>query len=169
MSINMSLMAELDHEMANTRKVLERLTPEHFEFKPSEKSGTLIWMASHVAMLCDWGYTTLTTPELSMNEFTPPPMPKTTEELLARFDKSVGQYKEALAKATDADMMHVWTMTWQGKQMMSMPRVAVLRGMVMNHLIHHRGQLTVYMRLCGIPVPGMYGPSADEMPQSAGA
>ncbi|MDZ4801370.1 MAG: DinB family protein [Bryobacteraceae bacterium] len=162
MTINQSILSELEMEMAGTRKVLERVPTDKFDFKPHPKSGTMIWLAGHVAMICDWGYTTLTTPSLTIDDFTPPPPPKTTEELVAAFDKSWGQFREALGKTSDEDMMHVWTMTWKGKQMMSMPRIAVLRGMIINHMIHHRGQLTMYLRACEIPVPGLYGPSADE-------
>ncbi len=169
MNLNQSLLAELEHELAGTRKVLERIPADKFEFKPDAKSGSMIWMATHIAMLCNWGATTLTTPELTLDDFPPPPMPTTNEELLATFDKNSKEFKEALARASNEDLMHVWTMTWKGQQMISMPRIAVLRGMVIIHMIHHRGQLTMYLRLTGLPVPGLYGPSADETPMVAGA
>ena len=163
------LIAELDHELAGTRKILERIPADKFEFRLHSKSGSLIWLAHHVATIFDWGYDTLSTPSLSLDDFTPPPLPATTEALIGDFENSSGKYREALARASDADLMHVWTMTWKGQQMISMPRVAVLRGMIMNHLIHHRGQLTMYLRALDIPVPGLYGPSADEARLGAGA
>ncbi|MBC7924083.1 MAG: DinB family protein [Bryobacteraceae bacterium] len=162
MNMNEPLLAELDHELAQTRKTLERIPADKFDFKPHAKSGTMIWLAHHIAGICDWGFTTLTTPSLTMENYTEPANPTTNEDLVAAFDKSAAQYREALAKASNEDLMAVWTMTWQGNEMIKMPRIAVLRGMIMNHLIHHRGQLTMYMRMCDIAVPGMYGPSADE-------
>jgi uncharacterized damage-inducible protein DinB len=92
------------------------------------------------------------------------------KELLAEFDKNVTESRAALAKVSDAEMMKDWKLLAGGQEIFKMPRVACIRGMVMNHLIHHRAQLTVYYRLLGIPVPGLYGPSADEaQPGAAGA
>jgi len=162
MNLNEPLLAELDEELKGTRKILERIPADKFQFKLHPKSGTMIWLAHHVATIFDWGYMTLTTPSLTMDDFTPPPLPTTSEELMAAFDKSAGEFRKALAAASNEDLLHVWTMTWKGQQIMSMPRAAVLRAMIMNHLIHHRGQLTMYLRATDIPVPGLYGPSADE-------
>lgn len=169
MKLNEPLLAELDQELAGTRKVLERLPADKFEFRLHPKSGSLIWLAHHVATIFDWGTQTLSTPSLTLDGFTPPPLPKTSAELMADFEKSSGAFRAALAEASDADLMHVWTMTWKGQQMISLPRAGVLRGMIMNHLIHHRGQLTMYLRALDIPVPGLYGPSADETQMGAGA
>jgi len=88
---------------------------------------------------------------------------------MADFDKSSKEFRSELASASDEDLMHIWTMTWKGQQVMSMPRAGVLRSMIVNHLIHHRGQLTMYLRALDIPVPGLYGPSADETRMGAGA
>jgi len=169
MKINEPLMAELDHEIQGTRKVLERVPADNFDFKPHPKSGSLIWLANHVATVFDWGYQTLSTPSLAIDDFTPPPLPKTSEELMQAFEKSSSQFRQELAAATDQDLTAVWTLTWKGQQMISAPRVAVLRGMVVNHMIHHRGQLTMYLRALDVPVPGLYGPSADEGRMGAGA
>jgi len=168
-TMNQALVAELDQELAGTRKVLERIPADKFQFKPHAKSGSVIWLAHHVATIFDWGSQTLNTPSLTLDNFTPPPLPTTSEALMADFEKSAGEYREALSRASDEDLAHVWTLTWKGQQIMSMPRAAVLRGMVMNHLIHHRGQLTMYLRGLDIPVPGLYGPSADEGQMGAGA
>jgi len=169
MKMNEPLLGELDREIQGTRKVLEKVPTDKFDFKPHAKSGSLIWLANHVATVFDWGYQTLSTPSLVIDDFTPPPLPKTSEELMQAFEKSSQQFSEQLAAATDQDLTAVWTLTWKGQQMMSMPRVAVLRGMVLNHMIHHRGQLTMYLRALDIPVPGLYGPSADEGRMGAGA
>jgi uncharacterized damage-inducible protein DinB len=97
--------------------------------------------------------------------------PATRQELLDAFDKTVAQARELLAKATDEDLAKIWTLTYKGQQVFSMPRAAVLRSMVLSHLIHHRGQLGVYLRMNNVEFPGMYGPSADEMKkwEAAGA
>ena len=104
-----------------------------------------------------------------MDDFTPPPLPKTSEELMQAFEKSSRQFRDQLAVATDQDLTAVWTLTWKGQQMVNSPRAAVLRGMVLNHMIHHRGQLSMYLRALDIPVPGLYGPSADEGRMGTGA
>ena len=91
-----------------------------------------------------------------------PPKIMNRKELLAEFDKNVAEAREAISKATDQDMMKGWKLLAGGKEIFTMPRIACLRGMVMNHMIHHRAQLTVYLRLLNVPVPGLYGPSADE-------
>lgn len=120
-------------------------------------------LATHVAQMPQWGAMTINTTELDLSGGFEQPKPQTSAELLALFDAGAQAYRDALAKATDDDLMQPWTLKGpEGKIFLSMPRVAVLRGMVMNHLAHHRGQLTVYMRLLDIPVPSIYGPSADE-------
>ena len=92
---------------------------DKFDFKPHAKSGSLIWLANHVATVFDWGYQTLSTPSLVIDDFTPPPLPKTSEELMQAFEKSSGQFREQLAAATDQDLTAVWTLTWKGQQMIS--------------------------------------------------
>ena len=92
--MNEPLVAELDHEIQGTRKMLERVPADKFDFKPHAKSGSLIWLANHVATVFDWGYQTLSTPSLVIDDFTPPPLPKTSEELMQAFDKSSGQFRE---------------------------------------------------------------------------
>jgi uncharacterized damage-inducible protein DinB len=165
MRLNELLMPEFDQEMKNTRKLLER-TPRKAEWKPHEKSMTLGRLAGHVAELPDWGSMILS---LETMDLTPmvnggrkPFIADSSEELLKVFDKGVSEVRSALAKAGDDDFERVWSMQLNGQTVFSMPRFAVFRSMFMNHLIHHRAQLGVYFRMNGVPLPEMYGPSADE-------
>ncbi len=173
MTIGQSMLPEFDQEMQSTRKVLERCPDENWNWKPHAKSGTLGWLAGHVATMVSWLPTTINTKEL---DYAPvdgpswqPPKIDNRKELLAEFDKSVAESRAALAKVTDAEMLQGWKLLAGGQEIFTMPRVACIRGMVLNHHIHHRAQLTVYFRLLGIPVPGLYGPSADEAQPSATA
>jgi len=160
------MLGEFEQEMQNTRKVLERLPDDKWNWKPHEKSGTVGWMAGHIATLPGWLTMTLNTEEL---DYAPvngpayqPPKIENQKQALANFDKEVGEARAALTKASDQDMMKSWKLLAGGQEIFTMPRIACIRGFVMNHLIHHRAQLTVYYRLLGVPVPGLYGPSADE-------
>lgn len=163
MTISQTLIPELEQEAANTRKILERVPEDRLDYKPHEKSMALGRLAGHIAELPGWGTMTLQTEVLEMNPEWKPFVPKSRQEILEMFDKSVSEYRAALEKATDADMGVTWSFKAGGKTIMSMPRVAVLRSVVMSHIIHHRAQLGVYLRLNEIEIPGMYGPSADEM------
>jgi uncharacterized damage-inducible protein DinB len=163
MPISQALLPEFDQEMANTRKMLERVPEAKYDYKPHEKSMAMGRLASHVAEMALWGKTTLETEVLNIEPGMQPFMAKSKQELLETFDTNVREARQAIEKASDADWMKTWTMNFGGKQVMSMPRVAVVRGVVMNHMIHHRAQLSVYLRLNDVEVPGMYGPSADEM------
>jgi uncharacterized damage-inducible protein DinB len=163
MPISQALLPEFDSEMANTRKMLERVPEGDNEYKPHEKSMSLGRLASHVAELPSWAAMTLDTELLEMDGSHKPFIAGTRAELLDFFDKNVSDARAKLQAASDEDWMKTWTMRFKGKQVMSMPRVAVMRGVVMNHLIHHRAQLGVYLRLKNVEIPGMYGPSADEM------
>ncbi len=166
MSVAQSLLPEFDQEMANTRKVLERVPSEKWNWKPHEKSGTLGWLAGHVGTIPGWYTMTLQTESLDYAPVDGPsyqvPKIENTEQLLSAFDQESKQARAVLAKASDADFGVNWTLLAGGKEIFTMPRMACLRGMVMNHLIHHRAQLTMYLRLLNVPVPGLYGPSADE-------
>jgi uncharacterized damage-inducible protein DinB len=166
MTIAQSMLPEFDQEMQNTRKTLERVPDDKWNWKPHDKSGTVGWLAGHVATLPGWLAMTLKTEQL---DYAPvdgpsyqPPKMDNRKELLAEFDKNAGESRTALANASDQDMLKGWKLLAGGKEIFTMPRVACIRGMVMNHLIHHRAQLGVYFRLLGVPVPGHYGPSADE-------
>ena len=152
--------------MANTRKVLERVPEGKVDWKPHAKSSTFGALTAHIANMPDWARLTLQTESFDYAPPGAPPYdtPKFTsnKDLLAAFDKSVAEARAALAAADDSTMLAPWTLMAGGKTLMTMPRVAVIRTFVMNHIIHHRAQIGVYLRLNDIPVPGMYGPSADE-------
>jgi len=163
MPIRDLLLPEFDQEMANTRKMLERIPDNKLQFKPHEKSWKLDRMAGHVVDMISWIPHTMRVEvlELEPNQYSPFE-PKTDHELLERFDNNVREARQALEHASDEDMHKVWTMKWQGEQVMQMPRYNVLRGVIFNHLIHHRAQVSMYLRMANIASPGMYGPSADE-------
>jgi uncharacterized damage-inducible protein DinB len=163
MSIAQSLLPEFDLEMANTRKMLERVPDGKFDFKPHAKSMTLGRLAAHTSDMALWAATSLKTERLDMTGEEKQFAPTTRQEILDAFDKSVAEARAALASLSDEDFAKTWTFTYKGKQVFSMPRVAVFRSTVLNHLIHHRAQLGVYLRMNDVAIPGMYGPSADEM------
>ncbi len=161
--INAGFLAELQHEAATTRKMLERLSPDKFDWKPHEKSMTTSRLATHVSDMFDWITVTLTTDELDFAlEDMKPFEPRTTEELLGHFDKNVAEATEALTNAADETFFENWTLKNGETEYFTMPKIGVLRSFCFNHIIHHRGQLSVYLRLNDIPVPEIYGPSADE-------
>ena len=168
MAANEALLAEFDQEMAGARKTLERVPGDKFEWRPHEKSGTMGWLAGHLANIPTWASMTIGQDELDLapgGESQPPPQaPANVEELLANFDKNVTEARAAIAGASDEELMKTWSLLQNGKTMLTMPKAVVLRSFVMNHLIHHRAQLGVYLRLNDLPVPSIYGPSADENP-----
>ena len=163
MAIVDALLPEFDHEMAVTRKVLERVDGAQFGWQPHEKSMSLGRLATHVAEIPQWGHTILNEPEFNMvdGEYKPTAT-ATTAEVMDLFDRQVKTIRAILVAKTDAELMSTWTFKQNGKELFGMPRAAAWRSWVMNHLIHHRGQLSVYLRLTGSKVPGIYGPSADE-------
>ncbi len=174
MTIGQMMLSEFDQEMQNTRKTLERCPDDKWNWKPHEKSGTVGWLTSHLATMPGWTAVTLNTDQF---DYAPvggpayePPKIANRKELLAEFDKNVAEARAAIAGASDAEMMKPWTLLAGGSTIFTLPRAACIRSMIFNHVIHHRAQLTVYYRLLGIPVPALYGPSADEgQPGSAEA
>ena len=164
MSISQGLLPEFDQEMAGTRKSLERVPEGKTEWQPHPKSMTLGRLAGHLAELPNWVVETIKRDELSLDGQYTPFISSSPKELLAMFDAKVAEARALIASASDADLMKPWTLKVRGQTAFTMPKIAVLRGMVMNHIIHHRGQLTVYLRLNDVPVPSLYGPSADERP-----
>jgi uncharacterized damage-inducible protein DinB len=162
MSINEMLLPEFDQEMANTRKILELIPDNQLDYKPHEKSMPLGRLAGHVAELPEWAAVTIAQEVLEIQPGQQGFSPNSRQQLLEKFDRSVSQARAAIAGASDELLSKTWTLKFDGKPVFSMPRTAVLRSVVMNHLIHHRAQLGVYLRLNDIAIPGMYGPSADE-------
>ena len=157
-----ALLPEFDHDMTTTRKVLERVPADRFDWKPHVKSFSLGALATHVATLPTWGAEALAQSEFDIAGSQPPATPPSKAELMATFDKSVATTRSALAGKTDTELMATWTLNRGDKAIFSMPKANVLRSFVLNHLIHHRGQLSVYLRLLDVSVPSIYGPSADE-------
>lgn len=157
-----TLLPEFDQEMANTRKMLERVPGDRFDFRPHEKSLSLLELAAHVSNLPTWTTMTLSTIELDLDQPMERDMPTTPEELVAELERNSAEAREALEGATAEDLGVPWTLRSGDQVWFTMPRGAVYRSFVMNHLIHHRAQLGVYLRLLDVPVPGMYGPSADD-------
>ena len=166
MALSQALLPEFDHEMSNTRKTLERIPEEKFEWKPHEKSFAMGALATHVATLPTWTTTIIDTESMDIRpDGAPPPKAepvKSLEELLAKFDKSIAAARASLAGASDQDLVKPWSLLAAGKPVFTIPRIAAIRSFVMNHNVHHRAQLGVYLRLNDIPVPSIYGPSADE-------
>ncbi len=162
MALRDSLLPELHQEMAVTRRTLERLPAGKFDYKPHPKSFSLGDLAQHLAQLPVWGSMTLNTTDLDVSG----PMPRepltTVAEILAKFDKNLADFTAALSSATDEALLAPWSLKSGEKVHFTMPRLAVIRGMVMNHTVHHRAQLGVYLRMLDVPVPSMYGPTADE-------
>jgi len=166
MKIAEMLLPEFDQEMKSTRKLLACVPDDKLNFKPHDKSMPLGRLAGHVAELPSWAVNAI---KLDSLDVTPKPgegfkayAAPSREDLLKTFDKNAAEAHEAIASATDEHLGKIWKLIFQGKEVIVMPRAVVLRSVVMNHLIHHRAQLGVYLRLNDVAIPGMYGPSADE-------
>ena len=166
MGLNEALLPEFDHEMANTRKTLERVPDDKLGWKPHEKSFAMGPLANHIAFLPAWAVHTVNEESIDIAPPGEPPLKtpqsNSREEIVAMFDKQVAAARAAIASASDEQLFKKWTLLHGGKVVFSLPRIAVLRSFVMNHIIHHRAQLGVYLRMNDIPVPSIYGPSADE-------
>ena len=166
MAFKDTILPEFDMEMDNTRRTLERVPDDKFSWQPHAKSGTLGWIAGHISNLPIWLVMTMKEDSLNLAPSTGsgPSMPKPAnrKELLENFEKNRAHARAALAAADDAAYAKPWALFMGEQELFREPRAAVLRRMIFNHMIHHRGQLTVYLRLLDVPVPGLYGPSADE-------
>ena len=168
MTLGQKLSTEFGREMDSTRKVLERVPLDRLDWRPHEKSMKLGRLAGHVAELVSWGMTTLSETGFNIQRkgdgsFEALAMTEDRSETMRRFEEAVAATKQRLADVSDAEMDVLWTLSFEGKTMAQMPRLAAFRTMSLNHLIHHRGQLSVYLRILDVPVPGCYGPSADEV------
>jgi uncharacterized damage-inducible protein DinB len=165
MSLSAALLPEFDHEMANTRKVLERVPEAHLGWKPHAKSMSMAELSTHLAAIPGWISFTVHTDFMDMSSPTAPPRPelvKSRKELLDRFDQAAQEGRKALEGASDACMQGSWSLRAGDKTLFTLPRTVVLRSFIMSHSIHHRAQLEVYLRLKDVPLPAIYGPSADE-------
>jgi uncharacterized damage-inducible protein DinB len=166
MSISQALLPEFDREMQNTRKLLECVPEDKPDYKPHAKSMPLARLAGHVAELPNWAVNAIRLDALDLTpasgERFQPAFMTSRQALLDLFDKNVAEAREAIESASDEHLIKIWSLIYKGHTVLQMPRAAILRSVVMNHLIHHRAQLGVYLRLNDISIPGMYGPSADE-------
>jgi uncharacterized damage-inducible protein DinB len=166
MGLSEALLPEFDIEMANTRKTLERVPEDRLDWKPHEKSTTMGGLATHLANLPSWAALTIDKDSFDMAPPGAPPfrLPQagSVKEVLEQFDKNVASARAAIAGASDEQLFKTWSLLSGGNNIFTLPKVAVLRSFVMNHIIHHRAQLGVYLRLNDVPVPSIYGPSADE-------
>ncbi len=165
MSIAERLLPEFDSEMKTTRTLLEVLPEDQATWKPHPKSFSLADLATHVANLVTWTGATMRDTELDLSPpggpaWTPPKY-SSKQALLETFDQNVAEARAALAASPDEAFSVAWTLKNGGHEIFSMPRIACMRFFIMNHLIHHRGQLSVYLRLLDVPLPRIYGPTAD--------
>ncbi|MFB3776732.1 MAG: DinB family protein [Bryobacteraceae bacterium] len=166
MALRDALLPEFDQEMATARKHLERVPEDRFDWRPHAKSGTMGWLAGHIAEIPQWAVEGIKKDSVDLApggvQMAPPAVPADRTELLAMFDKNVAAARAAIAEAEDNHLYQNWSLLMNGKLILTMPRIGVLRSFVLNHMIHHRAQLGVYLRLNDVPVPSTYGPSADE-------
>jgi uncharacterized damage-inducible protein DinB len=162
MAIKDALLADYDHEMGSTRRLLERVPDDKLAWKPHERSRSLAGLATHVSRIARWGSTILNESSFELTE-----VPAADADLASRaailavFDETRARTRASMDKL-DGEYNSLWTLKRGGQQVFSVPRVAAFRSFVLHHIIHHRGQLSVYLRLNDVPVPAMYGPSADE-------
>jgi uncharacterized damage-inducible protein DinB len=162
MPFSQTLLPEFDEEMKNTRKILECVPDSKLDYQPHAKSMSMTRLATHVAELPSWAGFTIDQDVLDMQPGYEPHFAKSRAELLEMFDKNVAEARAKIERTSDEHWAKTWTFKFAGQTVMSMPRSAVMRSVIMNHLIHHRAQLGVYLRLNNVAIPGMYGPSADE-------
>jgi len=163
MSLSEGFSNELQYEATATRKCLERIPEAVYGWKSHEKSMAMAHLAAHIAEMFGWVKDTIETREIDLATTDYKPFePQTTVELVKLFDKNLGEAVESLKNVSDESMREIWKMR-NGEQVnLEMPRIAILRGFILKHLVHHRGQLSIYLRLNDIAVPSIYGPSADE-------
>ena len=167
MTIAEGFLIEFDEEMKMTRRMLERVPDAVLDYKPHPKSMSMRELASHIADMPGWGAVTVESEELDLQ---PPQGPafevylgESSEGIVGFFDGNVVKAKKAFSGVRDEEMLADWTLLMNAKPIFTMPRIAVLKSMTLNHIIHHRAQLGVYLRMNNVPIPGMYGPSADDL------
>lgn len=162
MPMSDALLPEFDHEMTLTRTLLERVPEDRLPWKPHLKSMSIGGLATHLSNLPWWGEITLLQPEFDLASSPPQPEATSRAQILETFDRNVSATRAALVGKSDAELMAPWALKRSGQTIFSMPKAAVWRSFVLSHVVHHRGQLSVYLRLLDVPVPSIYGPSADE-------
>ena len=158
------ILAELDQEAATTRRVLERVPGDKLGWKPHQKSMSLGQLALHVATTPGQGAAILSQDELELPELGNRPAAATAAELIPALDQSLVQAKGFLGALDEGKALSTWKLMKSGKVLMAVPRIGMVRSLMLNHWYHHRGQLSVYLRILNVPVPSIYGPSADENP-----
>jgi uncharacterized damage-inducible protein DinB len=164
MTMANGLIQELETEAATTRRVLERVPAEHFDWRPSPKSRSLGQLALHIATTPGGVATLAAQNPAQVPTFPEETAPASVTDLLAALESSLAQAKAIVGAMDDAALNETWRVTAGGREVMAVPRVAFLRSVMLNHWYHHRGQLTVYLRELNVPIPSIYGPSADENP-----
>ena len=164
MAIIDALLPEFDREMGLTRRALERMPDGQFEWRPHPTSVTLGRLAEHLTEMPQWALMTMTQDGIEMTTQRSPEYvrPASRAAVLAQFDTYLKAGRPAVVGRTDGEFMATWTLKAGGKEVFTMPKIAVMRNFVLNHMIHHRGQFAVYLRMLGVPVPSIYGPSGDE-------
>jgi uncharacterized damage-inducible protein DinB len=163
MSVSQLLVPEFDEEVQKTKTTLERVPADKPDFAPHPKSMPLGRLAPHVAQLAGFGLEVLTTPQIDFTRGSYRPLAfESGAQLASVFDERAAQVRDALAATPDEAWQQNWKLLFEGKPIFAGPRFLAYRQMFLNHLVHHRAQLGVYLRLCGQPVPAIYGPSADE-------
>jgi uncharacterized damage-inducible protein DinB len=164
-TLTQALLQEFEMEMPNTRKTLERV-PENFDWAPHTKSMSMGRLAQHLAEIPDWAVKAISLDELDLAPVGAPPaerpVARSRAQVMEIFDKNVAAAKAAIAGTNDDHLMKSWSLKMGGKTILSLPRMAVLRNFVLNHNVHHRAQMGVYLRMNDVSVPSIYGPSADE-------
>lgn len=165
MSTKALLLSEFDREAKTTRRLLERVPEARFAWKPHPKSASLMELTAHLAHLPPWTGVVLSTTVFDAlapeSKFIHPPVLASTAELLAHFDREVASAHDAFARATDSDLAQPWTLRVGERTVFTREKGLTLRDFVLNHAYHHRGQLTVYLRLLDVALPSVYGPTAD--------
>lgn len=157
------VLAELAHEAATTRRLLDRVPGQHLAWKPHEKSMTLGRLATHIAEIPGWVGSIVEKDEFDVGASGYVPVTVgSVAELLAMFDRNVASATETLKRQSNDRLLAKWQLKKKGQLLLEMPRLGMIRSLLMNHLIHHRGQLSVYLRLQNVPLPSIYGPTADE-------
>ena len=165
MSLNQALLAEFENEMQTTRRCLANVPTEKLSWKPHEKSMSMGSLASHISDMVGWASEIIANDVMDIAPDGAPPSANeatSTADLLNNFDQNLAAGSAAIGAAGDESLLQNWTFKFGGKALMTLPRLAAIRGFVLSHIIHHRGQLSVYLRLNDISVPSIYGPSADD-------